>query len=438
MADADANIACVAARIPLHFNRLSSAAREQEQRLMTNHMRVCLGVTTDHEYIYTFSPSEPILAEGARLAMMEPSFRLSETLKKFLDTAILDVGTCGELMVAAQLLKAQDYASPDSRARGGPLKAFLSQFLGPEVEPRFWTERPSCARSAEACDLRSLEERYPNGMVWFNHFIQVEDSDVLGSNCLWTFVLRGAAIKCKVGQEGCDFVVPVICDSTKPIGPLNVSAILIQVKNDYKYTKHIQQQLFTKMNPYTLRILPRTSSHAVIRVVCALSAPSAGCAMLQNSERRSERNAAEVATKRIAADYNTVPCTAFDFWSYGATHRTFNVMRPDEESDYRDILRILLRRVDMFTRFSAPTNDAVYNPEREQCRRVLYPAARADWRHINKWAKLESDDQRADKVKEQDYDIFGMLADPPQDDTTEISMDIDDEVDADPRMHVDG
>ena len=74
----------------------------------------------------------------------------------------------------------------------------------------------------------ALKNVFPRAEVHFNHFIRIEDDDMISQEILCAVIVRGAAIlcKCKKLQIGVDVVIPFVIDAIKPVRPHNVSAIL--------------------------------------------------------------------------------------------------------------------------------------------------------------------------------------------------------------------
>jgi hypothetical protein len=394
-----AELACVATRVPIQFDYLSNAALKIEKDLVTNHMRLSLGPTGDVEHIYTIPPSEPLLAEGARQEMLNNG-NISKALKWHSDHHILDVGRSGELVVAVLLLTAQDHARVPSEEIGGlskeprrsvPLKDFLGKFLGEAVHKEFWTSEPSYVHPNDP-DARSLQDRYPNARVWFNHFIEVQDSDVISTEYLWRYLLRGAALVCRKSQEGIDILIPFLLDAEEPIGPSNISVVLVQVKNDVKFSENVDDELFMKMDPYNLGIFsPSEPPRAVVRIVCALAASTAGCKMVKRGVARLAREAKFEAMEAISGqlEVEKPSCASFDFWCHGATQSTFRSMGKDEEANYHDILFLEHRKLRIFSTFGPQfmsDPDKGHITKRELARRILSAGALKDSRHWTKFA----------------------------------------------------
>jgi hypothetical protein len=392
----DGDLACLAARIPLRFDPYSSAAVKTENRLVTNHLRVCLGVTPDRQFISTVSASEPIVAEGARLGMLNS--KLVKTLNRMFESSQLDVGTCGEITVAALLLQAHDNARLASERRSVTLYAFLKSFLGKGAHESLETDPPTEVRNRSPEERVPLTTRFQRARVWFNHFIKIHSSGILTPQYLWACFVRGIAIICAPNQEGCFIVIPMLVDDEKPVASDNVTVIITQVKNDVSYGVDIHKRLFDGMEPHLLGIINPEKPHPVVRVVCAIASRKAICTMVKasDSEARLERAATSVVNERTEdqastwvepEDFLTSTFTAYDIWCAGAKRASFNVIKVDEEVEYDRLLHVSTRRTPIYTTFDKRFGSSL-DDEREAKRRRLNPGDEGSLLHWDRWATI--------------------------------------------------
>ncbi len=79
-------------------------------------MRLCIKVNDGFDTIVSVAPSEPIMAEGARLLMSDSKFDLPGSLLHELQTPGLDKGNRGELVCLVLLLLACDRAVAVAKA----------------------------------------------------------------------------------------------------------------------------------------------------------------------------------------------------------------------------------------------------------------------------------------------------------------------------------
>lgn len=95
----------------------------------------------------------------------------------------------------------------------------------------------------------TFRETFSKSKIYFNHFVKIRDPRVANRKYLWMFIARGAAILCASDQVGIAILVP-FTDYKDKLGRKNVSAILIQVKNDRRFSTTPRRWLFDGMNPY--------------------------------------------------------------------------------------------------------------------------------------------------------------------------------------------
>ena len=95
-------------------------------------------------------------------------------------------------------------------------------------------------------------------------------------------IAREAAILCDNNQVGVDIVIPFTYHDGK-LGRRNVSAILIQVKNDRKFSTTPRHWLFDVMNPFFVGLFNHSDDEPlpVIRMVFALASVKSGVTILK-------------------------------------------------------------------------------------------------------------------------------------------------------------
>jgi hypothetical protein len=362
--DMDEAFVCLATRMPFDFDATNENAMRKQAMLVEKHMRLCLRVMPDIYSLETEAPSEPLLAEAAYETMLFTNLKPACVLSRYMATSGLSVGDRAEQVAVLLWLQAMDAA----RSRQGhsptvvPLIGLLEEFFPEDAD--FRKSIPACSRPGENI---ALSEQFSESKVWFNHFVKVEDYSVLNREFLWRFVLRGAAILCANNQAGCDIVIPFVYRAGK-LGKMNISAIIVQVKNDRRYSTKPKVSLFDDMNPFELNIFDvedESKPLPIIRVVMALAA--AGSAVHAREDRTSVQPQARgslgprpskvAALQKIhtlaTAQRSEAPkkkkvkpltFTAYDFWFAGAKATTFGQIQEDDESAYDHILRVSRRQ----------------------------------------------------------------------------------------------
>jgi hypothetical protein len=80
---------------------------------------------------------------------------------------------------------------------------------------------------------------FANSRIYVTHFIKVYDYNVLSVEFLAMCAARGVAIVCADYQRAVDVVIPIVIDKDKPLTKENVTALLLQSKNDADYTTNV-------------------------------------------------------------------------------------------------------------------------------------------------------------------------------------------------------
>jgi len=326
-------LACISVRIPLEFNSRTLRSQEMEKNLVDKHMRVCLTVDPGFETVITVAPSEPLLAEASYLLMRSPAFDLPRSLLAELEHPGLDKGNRGELIAMTLCLQARDAASTRLQSRITPVRDFIQELLVPSAHDRVLRSKPVRARNSEEAE-KTLEDTFRDSNIYFNHFVKIRDRRVISRQFLWGLIARGAAALCADFQYGIDIVIPYLFWD-RILRRQNVSAFLIQVKNDETFKESPQEYLFDMMNPYRIEFFDKNESHPVplIRMLFALASENSSIAVLGCPERT--QPVREGAAKaRFQADRYT----SFDIWCAKASKETFRPIENDAVFD-----KLLLR-----------------------------------------------------------------------------------------------
>jgi len=209
-------------------------------------------------------------------------------------------------------MRARDAAARSEGKRDISVIGFLEALLPIAPYNTFKSSKPYTFRAGEN---RPLSEAFEGWRIWFNHVIKVHDANMIHTDHLWKFLTRGAMVMCVDRQEGVDIVIP-ICEKQIQLSRQNISAILVQVKNNKSFTAHIKIPTFTKMDPPKL-IFPGATPLPVIRMVFALASNTA----------RAHSPVVGIRNKRFASSF-----TAYDIWCAGLSPETFRDMGPDLEA----------------------------------------------------------------------------------------------------------
>jgi len=228
-------------------------------------MRLCLNVAPGFTFMRTISGSEPILAEGAYLAMAKETFNAPSALKRILSGHYVNQGDRGEVIVLLLLTMARDAAvGPPNGQTGEPVNKqgrvmkvadFLSKlFPKPRDQEEEHVDVMSIQPSFDDSDKsRPLGSILKTSHMHFNHFIKVHQHGLMKRKHLVCFPSRGAGVICGNGQPGIDGVIAFSAEGTR-MSVKNTGLIMWQVKLDESYTDNPKWNMFDSMDPVKLGI----------------------------------------------------------------------------------------------------------------------------------------------------------------------------------------
>jgi len=299
--------------------------------------------------------------------MKHKDFNVPRVLLDELQRPGLSKGDRGELIAMTILLLARDKAGP----RATPLLSFLLALFPQNLGNIIQAATPSFINTEGG--NKSLGETFLNSHIWFNHFIKVYRYDVLNREYLWRLIVRGAAVLCATCQRGVDIVIPFLYKD-KRLMKTNVSAILIQVKNDAQISNSVHRSLFDTMDPFLLGVLKRGEAPVpVIRMVFALAANHPEVQVISAGERIQPSRS--VKQQPPMAAY-----TAYDFWCCQASSKTFGPIPEQDENVYDALLKI--------SRNFPTVYEEPERPMAGMTRRNMHPGTDVE---VNHWSRFIAD-----------------------------------------------
>ena len=315
-------MACISVRIPLDFSARTLRSEQMERTLVEKHLRVCLKVDPGFETAVTIAPSEPLLAEASYLLMKDPVFDLPRCLLSELELSGLNKGDRGELIGMTLCLMARDAATKRLDKPIIPVRDFIQELLVPSADVLL--SMPIRARTSEEAD-KTLEDTFRGSNIFFNHFVKFRDPRVINRKYLLRLIARGAAGLCADFQYGTDIVIPFLFRDSL-LQEENVSAIILQIKNNLGFQSNPCDWIFDMMNPYHIGFFDESETKLVpiIRMVFALASTTPAVVVLQRPERMQPQRGAACKAKFQVDEY-----TSFDIWCAKASHKTFLPIKDD-------------------------------------------------------------------------------------------------------------
>jgi hypothetical protein len=330
--------AVMSRRLALDFDTTACNGEEKsdaERNQMTQvekYMRVCLEVKEGLGSAVTVASSEPILSEAAAIVMQQPRFRSCQSLRNILQWPGMSKGDRGELItcnISIDTLDSVMFENGQLKSLSVEVTSYFQALFASDIyTKKIQSMLPS--KSADEGRECTFATTFANSRIYVTHFIKVYDYNVLSVEFLAKCVARGVAILCADNQYAVDIVIPIVIDKDKPLTKENVTALLLQSKNNADYKTHMFPSLFHIMDPYALGIFDRSTRNPppVIRMVYALASDKSGVCVVERPERKVlPREAKEKAAK---TNLNKYAYTSFDIWCGKASSSTFQAIQTHE------------------------------------------------------------------------------------------------------------
>lgn len=319
------------------------SAEKNQMVQVEKHMRVCLGVKEGFETIVTVAASEPILAEAAATIMQHEDFSSCRALREILKWPGMSKGDRGELIVANITIDTLDRLA----FKGGNLVSFVIKttsyfealFADNLYTSRIQNAKPSTLR--DDSDDKTFGETFKDSYVYVTHFIKVYNYSVLTDSFIMALAARGVAILCADNQAGVDIVLPMVYND-RVLARTNITVIMIQSKNDVKFSTAPHRYLFHLMNPFILGIFSKQDKpRPVVRMVYALAARKPIVRVMERGRPPLERagNGNGNGKGKSRGRSSVYSFTSFDIWCGHTSSQTFGAIRSRDNETYKELLK---------------------------------------------------------------------------------------------------
>jgi hypothetical protein len=314
-------------RLALDFNTFAysdshrTTANTHEMVQVEKHKRVYLGAKERFESLVTVAPSEPILVEAAATVMQHKQFCSGRAVHSILDWPGLNNGSRGEFIVANITIDTLDSLS----FQKGKLKSFVieaTSYFEALFAEGLYTNNiqdalPSRLRNADGD--KTFGATFMDTYIYVTHFIKIYDHSVLNDSFVMALAVRGIGIACADNQAGVDLDLPVLYKG-QHLNRTNITVVMMQSKNDAKFSTTPKRYLFSAMNPFTLGIFNKGEQNPrpVFRMVYALAARKFIVHVMQRGRPSVPR---ESKNKDLSPNHN---------YPSGAIH-------PDDNATYQDL-----------------------------------------------------------------------------------------------------
>jgi hypothetical protein len=361
-------------RLALEFDTTSCSgwkrwdAERNQIVQVKKHMRVCLDVEEGSETIVTVAASEPILVRAAATVMQHKDISSCRTLHDISKWPGIRKGDRGEHIVANITIDTLDgLAFKDRTLLSFVVKTtsyFEALFAQNLYKDNIQNAMPSRLRD-DSDEPKTFGETFKDSYIYVTHFIKFCGS-VLTDGCIMALAARGIAIIYADNQTGVDMILPMVYKD-KVLRRTNMTVIMIQSKNDEKFSIRPHGYLFDSMNPFIQGIFNRQEKNPrpVIRMVYALAARKPIVRVMKCGQPTPQ----EASKGKGKARDRSTNCnfTSFDIWCGHASSSTFGAIHPEDDETYRKLLKR-----------SKPDVVEIFEPEQQYMKEMtmhMYPGA---------------------------------------------------------------
>ncbi|KAI0044973.1 hypothetical protein FA95DRAFT_1608076 [Auriscalpium vulgare] len=327
----DSTLPCFLVRLAIKFESTAGEASDTERNQVENHMRFCMVASPGFKQLITCAPSEPLLAvaamEAMRIKTWMHQFPVAEGLLYHMERSGIIKGEHGELIAALVFMLAWDDAQAAHHTYTRDIhlvsvEEFLRSLLPADAVQTILSSTPSHLSDAKYTST-TFAEAFKDAKIYFTHYVKIDDFAVLSRKYLVGLITRGVAVMCPNNQRAVDIVIPFLYFDNR-LQRTNVSAILVQVKNDASFTDTLRTSTFGFMDPYDVGIFEEDEPEPVpvICIVTALASPRPG---VKVAGRRPHRTRLD-------------KYTAWDIWIAGLSHETFVPIQQKENFVYQELL----------------------------------------------------------------------------------------------------
>ncbi|KIL60721.1 hypothetical protein M378DRAFT_13970 [Amanita muscaria Koide BX008] len=220
----------------LDYNPDHKTVQNLQKRLVAGHMRTCISIPSNREFMRSCYPSEPFLAEAAMVMLtkeLHPNVdstlqdRVIDTVNDYFSQGLLHPGDLGEL--TARMLLMNAYMSGCKKSgneiysKGCKLNEFL-RCLFREFDIVLE------AKPDNVFDGPTLKDAFEDAVVRFTHFGKFVDDTATSRDAAHAAFFRSMAIVCHDTQVSVDIIVPVLHTTKGVVCRHVITSILIQVK----------------------------------------------------------------------------------------------------------------------------------------------------------------------------------------------------------------
>lgn len=238
------SVAVLSARLSLEISPGAVHAKQYEEELVRNHLRMLYSVQQNRETIVTGSSPEPLIAEASAQIMHHtlinkvPYMDVWMLLSKYVDNGMAAQGAIGELIGRTLSILAMDQAInglSDHKELKYQTPVRVTDYYKALLTDTAWNTLCK-SKPANRSELshnsgnKTFEQAFQNAYFHFSHYGKANDSSPMQDIYAWALWLRGTAITCQLNQKLTDRMYPIYFPELGNVSPTTVSVNLEQDK----------------------------------------------------------------------------------------------------------------------------------------------------------------------------------------------------------------
>lgn len=302
----------ICTRALVEFDAACPQVRDLEEDMVSGHMRILFSVPEHNSYIYSGTPSEPILAEAAAMLMNEHNYNAVELLADDAESSFLKLGP--DLITRLLLMSAYDRAVckriPERDNRIYSTAVPLIDFLDELFASQWHDTLRSCTAQGSSS---TLYDSFSGAFVRFTHFVKYNGDSLLDSLASLAGVARGFACYLSPPQAGIHIAIPVVMHDDKLSEEL-MSFLLIDVKSKDEVAYRPGQDALAEIFHHT------SHSHPIIHLLVQFDPGTSTPA-------------------KIAMDEESFPHPCYRLTAYGCSPSVYKVINDANHAAYTTLRR---------------------------------------------------------------------------------------------------
>ena len=243
-------LAAMSVRLMLDFEPRRITAIETENLMVAGHLRVANVIPSHRKYMFSSTPSEPIVAEAAAQVLRQQN--MITLLYGHVSGGLIEKGQRGELAARLLLTLAHDAALRKLPVKSDQYQGRIERlFTAPVPLLSFLDALFTSPRMVDIMGSRpdnqpngpTFQESFEDAYIMFTHFGKAADDWCISDKFAFMALTRNMAIACQERTKSVDICIPIHFGEKEPLSRHTTSAILISIKDKGKAMGYTQTHI---------------------------------------------------------------------------------------------------------------------------------------------------------------------------------------------------